>query len=155
MSGNQIAGKAFYVTVKALLYYNEKFLIVRRSKMSQNEYGFWEFPGGRLEFSEDPKEGLLREIKEEVDIDATIKFPISVWDHVKTDDHIIGITFLAEAHSDNINLSDEHNDYKWIDKDEFENYKVFPKIIEESKEWNWDNIYNAIKKQIIYKRNSS
>ena len=146
MSGNQIIGKSFHVTVKALLFYNGKFLIVQRSKMSQNEYGFWEFPGGRLEFSEDPKEGLVREIKEEVSIDATIEFPVSVWDHVKTNDHIVGITFLAKASGDNIVLSDEHNDYKWISKDEFKDYKVFPKILEEFKEWNWDNIFAALEK---------
>jgi len=140
MSGNQIVGKSFHVTVKALLYYNNKFLIVKRSKISQKEYGFWEFPGGRLEFSEDPREGLIREIKEEVSIDATIEFPVSIWDHVKPNDHIVGITFLAKAASDKIVLSDEHDDYKWISKDEFKNYKVFPKILEEFKEWNWDNI---------------
>lgn len=140
MSGNQIVGKAFHVTVKALLFYNNKFLIVKRSKISQKEYGFWEFPGGRLEFSEDPKEGLIREIKEEVSIDATIVFPVSVWDHVKKNDHIVGITFLAKACSDKIVLSDEHSEYKWISKEEFINYKVFPKIHEEIKEWNWENI---------------
>lgn len=34
--------------------------------------GRWEFPGGKIEANEDPKTALLREIKEELDIDINI-----------------------------------------------------------------------------------
>lgn len=145
MSGTQLTDKHFYVAVKALLFYNNKFLILKRSKKSNGEFGFWEFPGGRLEFFEDPMDGLKREIQEEAGVDIDIKFPLGVWDHKRNNDmHVIGITFLAKAISDEIVLSDEHLEYKWITKEEFADYKVFPKMLEEIDEWNWDNIARAL-----------
>lgn len=44
-----------------------KILIVRRGP-GQSGAGFWEFPGGKVEVGEDPKEALVREIDEELGI---------------------------------------------------------------------------------------
>lgn len=43
----------------------------------------WELPGGGLDHGEDPREGLIREIKEELNLDVTgiSKQPVYVWIH--------------------------------------------------------------------------
>ena len=57
------------VAVGVLIDSNKKILLAQRSK-SRTWAGWWEFPGGKLEKNETPKEALTRELKEEIDIDV-------------------------------------------------------------------------------------
>ena len=50
---------------------DDKFLIARRSKGA--DPGFWEFPGGKVEQNESREEALIRELKEELDVDVEVK----------------------------------------------------------------------------------
>ena len=56
------------VAVGILIDSNKKILLAQRPK-SRSWSGWWEFPGGKLEKNESPREALSRELKEEVDID--------------------------------------------------------------------------------------
>lgn len=49
---------------------DDKFLIARRSKGT--DPGFWEFPGGKVEQNESREEALIRELKEELDVDVEV-----------------------------------------------------------------------------------
>lgn len=44
------------------------FLFSKRSKNSIDEIGTWQLGGGRLEFTEEPDKGVLRELKEELGV---------------------------------------------------------------------------------------
>ena len=56
----------------ALINDNDEILL---SKRPENKFlpGFWEFPGGKVEIGEAPKDALIREIKEELNIDINDK----------------------------------------------------------------------------------
>ena len=145
MSGKILDHQRFYISVKGLVFYGDKFLILKRSTNSQGQSGFWEFPGGRLEFGENAKEGLKREIFEETGLQIDVAFPIGSWEIIKNDSsHILGLTFLARTDNYNVVLSEEHTQFQWINKEEISNYKVFPKMLEEVEEWNWFNINNEL-----------
>jgi 8-oxo-dGTP pyrophosphatase MutT (NUDIX family) len=61
----QIPDCFYRVSIKALVVdSSNKFLLVKE------ENGLWELPGGGLDFGENPHEGLRRELKEEMGLEA-------------------------------------------------------------------------------------
>lgn len=53
------------VSVAVIFNANKQVLITRRSFKSDHA-GCWEFPGGKVEQGEDPRQTVIREVKEEV-----------------------------------------------------------------------------------------
>jgi 8-oxo-dGTP diphosphatase len=111
--------KKFGVATKAIIKNEEgKFLVLFKSEnedISPNEI---DIPGGRIEFGEDAVACLEREVKEETNLEIKIVSPSRVWDLIKDDLHLVGITFLADVAGGTISLSGEHNSYRWMTKAE-------------------------------------
>ena len=57
------------IVVGGLIYQNKKILICQRKKEGDHPLK-WEFPGGKLKDSENNKEALKRELKEELSIEV-------------------------------------------------------------------------------------
>jgi 8-oxo-dGTP diphosphatase len=57
--------------VAALIFRDGKILVCQRTR-HQTMPLKWEFPGGKIEAGEQPRDALRRELEEEVGIDATI-----------------------------------------------------------------------------------
>jgi 8-oxo-dGTP diphosphatase len=75
----------------------------------------WEFPGGKIEENETAEDCLIREIKEELNIEIQILEQKSVNDHHYPDKSIRLIPFICRHLSGEISLK-EHKDFKWLDK---------------------------------------
>ena len=58
--------------VGGVLVENKHIILGRRAHNSKNFPNLFEFPGGKIEKGETPKEALKRELKEELDIDIYI-----------------------------------------------------------------------------------
>ena len=87
--------------------------------------GLWEFPGGKKNKKESIKECVIREIKEETNIDIDIMKKIN---NVKQSYSHFSVTihpYLCRYMSGNIKL-DGPIDYKWIYKNNFNKY-AFPR----------------------------
>jgi len=84
--------------VAALLWDNEKILVCQRRKW--DTFGLlWEFPGGKLEPGESPADGLVRELREELAVEAQIGEEVYRTRHTyaKTSEPLELIFFRAEA----------------------------------------------------------
>jgi 8-oxo-dGTP diphosphatase len=115
------------ILVKSAIYHKGKVLLVRRHK-DDGLGGYWEFPGGNVEFLETRKQTIIREVLEETGlkirklkelntIDVTLK---------KEKKHFIVICYKAESPTDKIKLSKEHDAYEWVKK--FPSKKMSPLI---------------------------
>jgi 8-oxo-dGTP diphosphatase len=86
------------VGMGALVFNDEgKLLLTKRGKKAKNERGMWEIPGGALEFGETFKEGLQREIKEELDIVIEVGEMLQLCDHMIPEEkqHWVSPTFFC------------------------------------------------------------
>ena len=106
-----------YVVAGAIIKDNKVFAAQRGN---HGETAFkWEFPGGKIEVGETPKEALARELKEELKIDVKVYEKItSIIDEYPT--QILHIdTFRCELLSGEPVLT-EHLDKTWAAKDELD-----------------------------------
>jgi 8-oxo-dGTP diphosphatase len=121
----------FRVIVKAIIINNKRILTVKRASSQAFAPGRWEFPGGKLESGENIKEGLLREIREETGLECKVVRILYASDFTSshTGDSKI-LAYLCSTDDYEVNLSHEHDDYKWADKHEMKEI-IFSEILDD------------------------
>lgn len=100
---------------------------------------FWGYPGGHVELGESTREAVVREVKEEIGVDAEIiKNLASIQLFFTREDgkpfHEIGFYYLMKANIEPKNLTIEENDkgklrkhqFRWVTKEELKNLDVRP-----------------------------
>lgn len=110
--------------VAAIIIDNNKIFIAERNK-NKSQGGLWEFPGGKIESGETKEQALIREIKEELDMDIIVKeeFTNIVYNYP---DKTINLTSLiCQKTSNNYKLL-EHESFAWVTLDELNNYEFAP-----------------------------
>ncbi|HAP20771.1 MAG TPA: 8-oxo-dGTP diphosphatase MutT [Lachnospiraceae bacterium] len=85
----------------------------------------WEFPGGKIEPGETPEEALVREIKEELDTEISIRKLIYVVEYDYSQFHLTMYCYLCEVLSGQLVLK-EHEAARWLTKDTLESVDWLP-----------------------------
>mgnify|MGYP002521737350 CR=1 FL=1 len=114
--------------VAAIIIKNNKIFITQRGYGEFKDY--WEFPGGKIENGETKEEALIREIKEETNLDIkNIKLcAIKEW---RFEDNIryIGFLYKTNKFKGTLKSSNEGNVF-FIKESEINNYKLSQDFIE-------------------------
>ena len=110
--------------VAAVIKKNNKYFIAQRNRQKHFAY-HWEFPGGKVDDYESFENALKREINEELSINIKIYHKITSQKHKDEKINVVVHYFLCEALNTNIILS-EHEDMKWVFKQELLNYNLAP-----------------------------
>lgn len=87
--------------------------------------GGWEFPGGKIDAGETPQEALVREIKEELEVEIKVGDLIVTVEHDYPTFHLSMDCFWAEIVSGDLVLR-EHEAAKWLTKDELDSVEWLP-----------------------------
>ena len=100
--------------VCGILIWNDKVLIGKRKLTNEHQPGKWEFPGGKMEEGETIDETIIREFKEELDID------ISAFHELRTlnEGNIEFTPMVVRLEGGKAKLL-EHEEIKFVDKKEF------------------------------------
>ncbi|WP_304170359.1 (deoxy)nucleoside triphosphate pyrophosphohydrolase [Methanobrevibacter smithii] len=113
--------------VAAIIQKENKILATKRG------YGefinMWEFPGGKIESGETKKQALVREIKEELNIEINVdKFALDI-EYQYPNFYLFMSCFMCSIKEGSIELL-EHNDGKWITKEELNTLNWLPADID-------------------------
>ena len=87
--------------------------------------GWWEFPGGKMEAGESPRDALRREIREELDAEIEVGRLLETveWDYPSF--HLTMHCFICSLVSGSMNLN-EHEAAAWLTKENIGSVKWLP-----------------------------
>ena len=113
--------------VAAIIQKENKILATKRG------YGEFinmrEFPGGKIESGETKKQAIVREIKEELNIEVSVdKFALDI-EYQYPNFYLFMSCFMCSIKEGSIELL-EHNDGKWITKEELNTLNWLPADID-------------------------
>lgn len=123
-----------FVATKAVIVNEGRVLMVRESSKydDANNVGKFDVVGGRVEPGQHFAESLQREVKEEVGIEVEIGKPFFVneWrPEVRGEKwQIVGIFFICKPKTLDIKLSDDHDDYMWVDPTDYKNQPIIDNL---------------------------
>ena len=106
------------ISVRAIISNDNKLLLLRRATGRESILGYYELPGGKITYGEQPEDSLRRYLHEDVGLHIDRASLFDVVTYIDRDDRNIQyavITYrvtLAEGHHDP-KLSGNYNDYIW------------------------------------------
>ena len=114
--------QVFFVATKAVILRKDgKMLTLLRGKDAPTNPLGWDLPGGILDHGEEADRGVMREIKEETGLDIIVPRVFHTIARANSlGEHWITIYFFAKATSEDVKLSWEHDEYRWIESHELE-----------------------------------
>ncbi len=137
LQNETIEKKGVYVVVYRLDEKKIKYLVLKRAE----DWTGWELLKGGVDKDETPKKTAEREVKEEagLDIEAKLSKEKNIFYSEKNNaklKHVMTV-FFAKSNSEEVQISNEHSEYKWVSSDEamdllsFEDIKELLKKVNE------------------------
>lgn len=109
--------------VAAVIRHEEKIFATQRGYGDFKDG--WEFPGGKLEAGETPKQALVREIREELDTEIEVGDLIETVEYDYPQFHLTMHCFWCTVKSGDLVLK-EHEAAKWLTKETLSSVEWLP-----------------------------
>ena len=107
------------IVVAAMIARDDGRILIAERPEGKFMAGWWEFPGGKLEFGEPPEEGLAREVREELGIEIEVGDPFHVVNVARTPETAVLVVFYwCRWTGGEIQLLDA-GDVAWVTVDDF------------------------------------
>ena len=107
------------VVVDGLVIKENKILLIKRGR--EPFKGAYAIPGGFVDWDETAKEAVVREIKEETNLDVSVKEFLGYYDSLKRDEkrHTVSLVFICEIKtgSENARAGDDAIEFEWFSLD--------------------------------------
>jgi 8-oxo-dGTP diphosphatase len=117
MHSKTIVSKVFIINSRGLI------LTLRRSKADRIRPGQWDLPGGGVDYGEDPTDAVVREAAEEAGL--ILKAPkVFITKTSNNNKYVVRLLYYADTAEDQVTLSSEHEDYKWVTEAEFRDLDI-------------------------------
>lgn len=124
------------IVTAAVILEGRKVLVTQRDEASH--YGlFWEFPGGKVQEGEEPRQALRRELEEELGIDASVGTIFDVVFHVYPEYPVLLLFYFCRVEKGVLRPLG-CRDFRWVGIDELEGMTMLPAdtpVLERLKEY--------------------
>tara|TARA_A100000172_G_C2946641_1_gene77578 strand:- start:81 stop:464 length:384 start_codon:yes stop_codon:yes gene_type:complete len=104
----------------------DRVLILKRTTKAWWMPGKWGLPGGRIDSGENSPGAVIRETKEETDLDIDISDLVCLKEF---SNEVVDIYYCGH-HSGTVRIGVEHDDFEWVTRDGIEDYQTTPNLIE-------------------------
>ncbi len=113
--------------VAAIIFNKKNELLITQRKPGSHYGGYWEFPGGRVEKDESDSEALIREIREELEVNISVKklFWRDIFEY-ETKSIDIRFFFCGFLPLEQTINKTQIADYFWAKNGDLSNYKFPP-----------------------------
>ena len=112
------------IVTAAIIKKDDSYLITQRASNDKLPLK-WEFPGGKVEMGETPEECLIREIKEELNLDIVIGEKIATSIYKYDSGEIKLVAFSAEIIGGSMKLL-IHHDARWVNINQLDQFDFCP-----------------------------
>ncbi|MES5929762.1 (deoxy)nucleoside triphosphate pyrophosphohydrolase [Bacillus cereus group sp. MG9] len=111
--------------VGAVILNNDNHVLCALRSPNMSLLNYWEFPGGKINKGEHPRDALVREIKEELDCFITVEEELEAVEHEYENIIVHLVTYKARIKS-GIPKALEHSELRWISIDHLKELKWAP-----------------------------
>lgn len=111
--------RPFGLVIRAIIKDSENnTLILKRAPDSRSNPRCWELPGGKVEPGESFDQAMIREIKEETNLNISLRRAVGIAQQDLPHIHSVHVIMTVDVDSGDLKISDEHTEYRWASLEE-------------------------------------
>lgn len=129
--------RTYGLTVRGIIKKDDEILIVKRHPKSKTDPEMWELPGGKVEKGEHFADALVREIKEETDLDVEVGDFCDAVQNDYSHKRTVQLMMYLNDVEGQVKISEEHTEYMWADLKKIKTLEISTSLKKFLKKRNW------------------